>query len=816
MKKIFLLLLPFVISFNSFSQIISGKLIDSLKGEPVAFANIALEDGIRGTTSDIEGNFRFIIPADYTGTINISHVSYNKEKIPVSHFKTKGIIKLIPSVTILNEVVFKAEENPAFKIIRNAVKNKKQNDPAQLNAFRYKSYNKLIFKTSESNQASQDKVNALRVKSDTAKLSKKEKETLQLDSITTRMHFFMSESVTEKEVINPSLSKETLIGFKASGFKSPMFANVATDYQPFSFYDDKISLLNKDFLNPISKNSENRYDFYLTDTTYLQGDTVYVIQYEPKKGRLITGLKGMVSISTDGYAIKNIIASSSDSVALTGIRIQQNYEKVNGRWFPSQLNTDIDFYNLKVLGRYVMLQHRSFISEVEVNPILKKSSFGDIKVDLTRPKPELNAQVLEKYRTNLLDKKEVQTYVTIDSAMKKFSWLDKSVEALATQAIPLGPFEIDLTKIAHINGYEGFRLGAGLYTSNRFSKWIRAGGYVGYGFKDTEWKYGGEVRFNINPNKDLFVKLSYSKDIYETGYSHDSNEQGSFVTNESIRKLVSSQYDKIETYKADVGYRILPRVHANIFISKNEIRPSYNYSVLVKNEPLQTFSIAETGIALRYSGNENYMQLAGKKIFLGREWPMISLSYAKATDLFGTQKFNYSRYDLSARFQFKHRPKGKTRIAVHAGYVDGIAPYGKLYNGRGAHEAQGILIDEYFQTMQLYEFSASRYASIFFNHNFGNIFYDKKYSKPELVVYHNAGMGELENKEGHVSTQLVFKPFDKGFVESGVGFNNLIRWKYASVAYLGLGGAVFYRYGDYQIPKTSDNLFYRITFNIGF
>lgn len=782
----------------------------------MAFANIALEDGIRGTTSDIEGNFRLTIPADYRGVIVISHVSYKKIKLPISYFKSRSIVRLAPSITILNEVVFKAEENPAFGIIRKAVKNKKKNDPNQLKSYQYKSYNKLIFKSSESSPAFKNEAVALRAKSDSVKLTKKEKGLLQFDSITASMYFFMSESVTEKKVINPSLSKETLIGFKASGFKSPMFANVATDYQPFSFYDDKISLLGKDFLNPISKNSEDRYDFYLTDTTFLEGDTVYVIQYEPKKGKLITGLKGMISISTDGYAIKNIIAASSDALALTDIRIQQNYEKANGKWFPIELNTDIDFNESKIFSSHLVVQHRSFIREIQINPDLGKSGFGDIKIDLTLPKPEVNETMLIKFRVSPLDSKEAQTYVTIDSAMKKFSWLDKSVEALATQAIPLDPFEIDLTKIARINAYEGFRLGTGLYTSNRFSKWIRTGGYAGYGFKDAEWKYGGEVRFNINPNKDLFVKLSYSKDIYETGYSHNSNEQGTFATNESLRKLVSSQYDKIETYKANVGYRILPKVHANVFISKNEIKPSYNYSVLVKNEPLQTFSIAEAGIALRYSGNENYMQLAGKKIFLGREWPMISLSYAKATDLFGTQKFNYSRYDLSARFQFKHRPKGKTRIAIHAGYVDGIAPYGKLYNGRGAQEAQGILIDEYFQTMQLYEFTASRYASIFFNHNFGNIFYNKRYSKPELVVYHNAGIGELENKEAHVSTQLVFKPFDKGFVESGVGFNNLIRWKYANVAYYGLGGAVFYRYGDYQLPKTSDNLFYRITFNIGF
>lgn len=805
-----------ILTYSTQAQTISGKIIDSIKVEPIAFANLVLDDGIQGTTSDIEGNFTFFIPANYSGKITISHVSYKKIRLPLAYFAKKNVIRMTPSVTVLSEVILQAEENPAFRIIRTAVKNKKRHDPDNLDSYQYHSYNKLIMKGSEPSAAFKEKVIKLRGKPDSAQLSKKEKEILSFDSITNRIHFFMSESVTEKKVMNPGRSKETLIGFRASGFKSPLLANVATDYQPFSFYNDNISLLGIDFLNPISKNSEDRYDFYLTDTTYLDRDTVYIIQFEPRKGKLITALKGMVSISTDGYAIKNVIAGTADTLALTKIRIQQNYEKINGKWFPIQLNTDIDFEEFKIFDSHLMVQHCSFISDIQINSALQKSAFGDIKVDLTLPKPELNNDMLSKFRTSPLDSKESQTYVTIDSMMKKFSWLDKGLEAFATQAWALGTFEIDLTKIARINSFEGFRLGAGLYTSNRFSKWLRVGGYAAYGFKDDRWKYGADVRFNLNPNRDFYLALSYAKDIYETGYGHEGQNRNFIATNETIRKWLSSQYDRSETYKGELGYRLMPRLHATLFVSKNQITPAYNYQLLFNNELLSTFAIAETGVSVRYSTSENYMQLAGKKIFLGREWPLISFTYTKAVDLFDAQKFNYSKYDFSARFQFKHRPKGKTRLAIHAGWVDGLAPYGRLYNGRGAQQVEGIFVDEFFQTMKLYEFTASRYASLFFNHNFGNVLFDKRHSKPELVIYQHAGIGELENRNGHVSTTLEFKPFDKGFVESGLGFNNLLRWKYANVAYYGLGAALFYRYGEYQFAKTTDNLFYRITFNIAF
>ncbi|MBS1554214.1 MAG: carboxypeptidase-like regulatory domain-containing protein [Bacteroidetes bacterium] len=812
-KKFFFL--PFLFfATTSYAQVISGKIVDSLKREPVAFANIVLADGIHGTTSDIEGNFKLSVPAGYQQAITISHVSYQKTKLPLSFFNKYRVIKLKPSEMVLSEVVVKAGENPAFRIIRNAVKNKSRNNPDNLESYQYHSYNKFIIKPSEMSDPYKKRVDSLRNGSIAA--TKKQKELLQWDSISSRIHFFMTESVTEKKVINPGRQKETLIGFKASGFKSPLFANVATDYQPFSFYNDKISLLGKDFLNPISKNSEQRYEFYLTDTTYIENDTVYVIQYEPKRGKLITGLKGMVSISTNGWAIKNIIASSSDSLALTGIRIQQNYEQVNGQWFPAQLNTDIDFYNLKQFGSYIIAQHRSFIKDVKFNPALNKSEFGDIKVDLSPPAGVLNEANIEKFRIAPLDTKEAKTYVTIDSAMQKFQWLDKTMEALATNALPIGPFDFDLTRLVHINQYEGFRLGGGLYTSNRFLTWLRVGGYGAYGFKDQQWKYGAEVRFNLNPNRDFGVTFQYINDIYETGYAHQNVQRDFTNANEGLRRLVSERFDKIESYRVDVSYRVLPRVHASAFVSKNNITPTYDYTLTLNGETLNRFAIGETGLALRYSGSENYMQISGKKVLLGREWPMVSIGYARSIQVWDAQNFDYQRLDFSSRFQFKHRPKGKTRLFVHAGWVDGVAPYGRLYNARGAQETQAIYVDEYFQTVGLYEFAASRYASVFFNHNFGNVFYDNRYSKPEWVVYHASGIGWLDNANAHASSQISLQSFDKGFFESGTGFNNLLRFKYANVAYFGLGAAVFYRYGAYQFEKQTNNLFFRATFSLGF
>jgi hypothetical protein len=82
------------------------------------------------------------------------------------------------------------------------------------------------------------------------------------------------------------------------------------------------------------------------------------------------------------------------------------------------------------------------------------------------------------------------------------------------------------------------------------------------------------------------------------------------------------------------------------------------------------------------------------------------------------------------------------------------------------------------------------------------------------VFYQNLGIGQLENKDAHIG--LTLQDFNKGFIESGIGLNNILRANYANVAYWGFGGAVFYRYGSYQFAQPSDNLFWRLIIQVGF
>jgi len=116
--------------------------------------------------------------------------------------------------------------------------------------------------------------------------------------------------------------------------------------------------------------------------------------------------------------------------------------------------------------------------------------------------------------------------------------------------------------------------------------------------------------------------------------------------------------------------------------------------------------------------------------------------------------------------------------------------------------------------MGINEFASDRYVNLFLTQNFGSIFYNTKFSRPELVISHAMAVGNFQQAAAHnfVTTQS----FQEGYFESGMGLYNLLRFNYADVAYMGLGAGVFYRYGAYSHANEIDNLAVRFTLSFSF
>src|SRR5690349_12616702 len=108
--------------------ILRGKVINEKTKEPLAFASIVIEDSRGGTRTDIDGRFQLTLPDDRRDLI-FTHIGFESRTIHITDASSFLILRLKEKSTELAEVVVHPEDNPAFRIIRTATKNKPLHDP---------------------------------------------------------------------------------------------------------------------------------------------------------------------------------------------------------------------------------------------------------------------------------------------------------------------------------------------------------------------------------------------------------------------------------------------------------------------------------------------------------------------------------------------------------------------------------------------------------------------------------------------------------------------------------------------------------------
>ncbi|RYZ34951.1 MAG: hypothetical protein EOP49_34000 [Sphingobacteriales bacterium] len=373
-----------------------------------------------------------------------------------------------------------------------------------------------------------------------------------------KQHLFVMETITRRNFMAPALSKEVVLASRMSGFKQARFAFLASDLQPFSMYNDFILLSGRSYLNPLSQGSTRKFNFLIEDTTYTGTDTVFVISFSPAKGKNFEALKGLLYINSDGWALQNIIAQPVEG-DLKGMRIQQMYEKPDGEhWFPVQLNTDFVIPNVELGGHLPTAISRSYITNIDLNPQLRRRDFDAVAVEIEPMAHARENGFWQQHRSDSLDLREEKTYQVLDSLGEEnnFDKKLKIFESLISGRYPLGYVDFDVTRLLDVNRYEGVRLGAGLYTSERVSKFFTVGGYGAYGFRDKGFKYGADGTFFLYRPLSLELKVTWFEDIKESGGTFLPFKRRGIVSNE-LRHLVLDNMDKTKHQSAFISFRTL-------------------------------------------------------------------------------------------------------------------------------------------------------------------------------------------------------------------------------------------------------------------
>lgn len=783
---------------------LTGNIVDQ-KGDPLPFVNILINDSqTDGVTTDIQGRFNI----EFKNKINQLTVSYlgYENLILAAPFPKPLTIVLTPTAYEFEEIIVKAGENPAHRIIRKAVENKALNDPEKLDHYTCQTYNKMVMgyklETAE--------MEAFYSEQDTSKkrIQKQYKRLQKTHGIFGDIDLMIIESVSNRFFKNPHDLKEEVILNRVSGSTNLPFAALASASQPFSFYKDEILILEQAFLNPISKNSTKKYFFNLTDTLYQQQDTIFIIAFHPRKGKNFEGLEGQLYINTNQYAIQNIIAKPTKE-HLVDFEITQKYSFVNQHWFPEQLHFELSSNSFSKAFAGIKMYGRSYISNVQFKESIEKEVFKEgEEVVIKEDAYSKNDSLWESYRLEPLSPKEQQTFTTVDSIGEKFKfdkWVNL-IEVLSRNRLPLGIVDYNFENAIKINDYEGLRLGIGLTTNEKISKHFEVGGYYAYGFQDKIWKHGANLTLLFDKYRDNQLNFIYKKDITAPGtleFVQGNNSSNSGLTSNYRNQLIHKGIH-LQTYP-------IKYIQLATNFTQQKITPLYDYSI-IGEVPETTNIFTELKIGLRYAYNEKFIRFFNQRISQRSRFPIVDFNYIKGFDQFLEGQWDYSKYLVSITHNFRRKALGETSYRLEAGYINNALPYAKLFNSFGSGFSS-LNNQHAFQTMQFDEFLSDRFIHFFFRHDFSSLLFKYKKFKPRILVEHNLAIGNLQNPEIHQG--IDFKTLEKGFFEAGLAITDILRFKYFNMAYIGLGAGVYYRYGAYQFDNFTDNtaIRMRLTFS---
>jgi hypothetical protein len=825
MKLFCLLTLFFTLTIQAQFQI-SGIVNDS-KNKPLPFATITTSDN-NNTITDVDGKFILKSSTDIS-SFTVSYIGFNTQTIAVLGNKKFYPVSLSQKTDDLKEVLI-SNENPAVAIIRKVIANKNNNNPQKrLNSFEYKTYNKLIV------TANPDSIDG-RIDS-TAAYKDFNKKQINIDSsdykfkeIISKQHLFQTEKVSQYQFGHNNL-KETILGSKMAGFKQPVYEIIAFNLQSISIYDSKYELFETKHESPISNIALADYNYKLLDTVAIKGRNTYMIYFKNKHKRKSNKLEGVLYIDQENFAVAKAVMRIKSVLDITGIH-EFEYVPSEKIWFQSNTTFKIvkgkNNEDIKILGGTILFDADA---EEDVEPrkkvasdftyLLSESNNFDIHYNINSPikNPSLYIEIKDdankqpetfwnQYRKDSLDLKGQKTYQLLDSLS-----INKRIEkrlGLGRKIIngyfPVGPVDFDLKKIISYNNYEGFRLGLGGITNDRFSKNFRIEGYSAYGTKDGVIKYslGGGVLLDKNTN--TWLNGYYTDDIREIASTVFAVDKRVFKIYDP-RPINISTFYKYTSWKTNLQTKIIPKTEAVLELSRNYIEPKFDYLFNLDGKLYSSYIMTTAMLSIVWAPFSDFMQTPTGRTESDKRFPRFTFQYTQSLPNVLGNDFIFGKIDFKTEYEKKYLNGQKTSLLLQGGYAMGDVPITHLYNTAPNNLTKETVVQRItfagrnsFETMYFNEFFSSQYVFFQIKHGFDRIKLLRKV-RPSLVLVTRMAWGNMKNPEQHVGP--AYKTLDKGFFESGIELNRIYKG-------IGLGG--FYRYGPNQLLKFEDNIAVKISY----
>lgn len=761
-------------------RMLTGVVTDARTAQPLPFATIKTGKHGQGIVADLNGAFKL---QQDQGSIDIevNYLGYETLRRTVNTATDTLWLQMMPVISSFNEVVIRPPKEKIRRILNSAIDHRNEHNPEKYDWYRCHVYYKML-----ADAVFPDSL----LKKDSAR---------DIREFLASQHLLMSETYSIRTWKRPQKLQEEIIGSRFSGFKKSLFNGLVTDMLPFHAYSDYLVLNGKEYHNPVSKGFGLRYQFALEDE-FLQGsDTTWLLSFRPRNGT--SGLSGKLYISSDGFPITHLIANAYDSNLVREVRLEQQYTKINGRWFPNQLNY---IFNWQVKGdkanTNVLMKGTSLIDSVSFDE-LRSFRFDKVHtVKLQRGADELDDKSWMTLRPVPLNGKEQKTYVVMDSLIGStpiasyLPYLDKLIQL----KIPWKFVDFDLKRLIRNNSFEKYRLGLGIQTNEQLIPWLSIGGWAGYGFGDIKWKYGGFAEFYLDEYRESVFSLRYDRDLRDPGRL----ELHPDLNKNYLRAWLMQRADQLSTYSVSLKKQI-SYWQLKLEGKYEEIRPQYEYALRAADgRDYRTFNATEASLSVRYAYAERSAPLFGRYYRTGTKYPILYGRITSGKLESGDYNTTYTQLLGAISWQRHINRLGSERLLVMGGksWSDRSLPVSRLFSGNGLRRGDDYNLYSFgtLITATPYALYSDAFAALYWKHDFDwhLYYYNPKNqligSVPYLSLVHNVMYGTMKDRNAQLA--VAFDVPDNAWHESGLIVNDVLRVKYMDLYYLTLNAGYCYHW----------------------
>ena len=798
-----LILLSFLLSVIAFGQqTISGKIVDEKSQKEISGVSIFKNNQNTPFFTTTNGTFSITLDSLTTSLI-FRKKGFLEELYYIDKNNLSGIvINLAPEETKvkqIDEVIVQGKvskfknkkENPAYAVMQEVWKRKRNNGLNKFNSYTFKEYEKIQFDANNIDSAFTERkiFNKLDFIFDYADSAANGKMTLPI---------YLAESVFENYGENKpnKRNKRLLTAQKTSGFKDNQVVTLTAQnlYRDINIYDNTLNYFDIGFPSPAGRDGFSTYDYNIIDTVDIKGDRTYKIKYEAKRKEALA-FQGYLYVNMENYAIVSASLRSNNKINVNfvnGIFTEMDFENPDDETFlPSKIVTVIDmspFSKNKKKAKGILARRSVDYTDYEFNKPIAANIFETKEEEFDEKFIEKDESYWTQARPDSLSKQETGIYEMLDKLEKtpKFRRLVGLYETLASGYLNVGN-AIDIGSIFSIYGFnevEGNRIRLGARTYFSQNDMARLQFYTAYGFKDQQFKYGVEGKWMLNKANRFTIGAGTRRDIMQLGVQLTTDDgimtrtfASSAVLGRGENASLSSVnqtnvFSSIEPWK---NFQI--RFDGTLQSIKSANPEGFNLHYYLNGDLRKTVNDSRIAISLIARPGAKYSKTGVDRYEHGTLAPTIVLKYTRGIEGLFNADFNYNKLQFLFYKPFLIGSWGRLQANFEAGKNFNPVPLA-LQNVIPGNQSYGLAPNTFSQ-LNYYEFVADNYSTLHLEHHFNGkiLSFIPLINKLKLreVAFIRMAYGTLseESKAINVDRYRYSAPDQQIYYEYGFGIENI-------------------------------------------